>query len=255
MNAHDATAVLLAAGCARRLEELTRDRPKCLLEVGGRTLIEHQIQALREAGVEQVVVVVGFRAEMIRDLLGDSVRFVLNEVYDRTNSLYSLNLALPACSGPLILTNADVLFHPRLMKRLVDAPEPDALLFEPNTELGDEEMKVRLHEGRVLAMSKSLEAGSYEGENLGLLKFSPAGVKRVRLAAEDLIGQEQVNAWAPMAFDAICREYPIHGISCGTLPWIEIDFPEDLERARNVIWPRIAASLDRETHSAGMDQA
>ncbi|MFH0945206.1 MAG: phosphocholine cytidylyltransferase family protein [Planctomycetota bacterium] len=245
------TAVLLAAGCARRLVHLTRETPKCLLDVGGKTLIRHQLDAMRACGVDQFIVVVGFWAEKIRNHLGDSVRYVLNEVYDSTNSLYSLSLALPHVTGGMVLTNADVLFHPKLLSRLVTSPHPDALLYEPGEQLGAEEMKVRLEGARVTAMSKSMEPGTYHGENLGVLKFSAEGVRRLRAATDELIGKNELNAWAPMATDAICKEYPVHGISSGLLPWIEVDFPADLERARKLVWPRIKSVPELGSHCAG----
>lgn len=233
------TAILLAAGSARRLKELTKTQPKCLLEVGGKSLIEHQIDALRHAGVEEIVVVTGYFAEKIEARLGDTIRSVRNEVYDRTNSLYSLSLALPFCRGGVVLTNADVLFHPSLLGRLLHSPHEDALLYEPASHLGDEEMKIRIEDGRVTALAKTLEHGTYHGENLGVLKFGATGVERLREAASRLVDEGQVNAWAPMAFDAICADQPIMAVPIGSLPWVEIDFPEDLERARNQVWPEI----------------
>src|SRR5262245_15243198 len=161
------SAILLAAGCARRLKHLTADRPKCLLEVGGRTLIEHQIAALAAGGVRDVVVVTGYRAEQVEALCGATARFVRNPVFDTPTSLYSLHLALQELNAPraalaapsrartepgdaaggFVLTNADVLFHPELLARLLKSPHPDALLYEPSASLGDEEMKVRVVEG------------------------------------------------------------------------------------------------------------
>jgi len=244
MNRSPRTAILLAAGCARRLGALTEDRPKCLLDVGGKSLIEHQIASLRQLGVEEIVVVTGYFAEKVEQVLGTSIRSVRNEVYDKTNSLYSLHLAIPHAPDGFVLANADVLFHPRLLSNLLESPHADALLYEPQTALGDEEMKVRIEDGRVQAMSKTLPNGSYQGENLGVLKFSAAGAARVAASAAALVEAGDVNTWAPKAFDAICREYPIHAVPAAKRPWIEIDFPEDLERARKVVWPAIAKDLE-----------
>lgn len=234
------TAILLAAGCARRLGELTANRPKCLLEVGGKSLIEHQISALNSHGIKDVIVVTGYFAGMVEEVCASIARFVRNPVFDTTNSLYSLSLALPEARDGFILTNADVLFHPELLGRLVRSHHPDALLYEPNSALGEEEMKVRhTPEGRVLAMAKDLPLGTYQGENLGVVKFSADGVTRLAREVERLVGSGDVNAWAPKAFDAMCADHPIHAVSAAGLPWIEIDFPDDLERARTRTWPAI----------------
>lgn len=235
------TAILLAAGRARRLGSITDGLPKCLLEVGGRTLIEHQIAALREAGVRRIVVVTGYYAERVTTVCGRDVVSVENTIYDRTNSLYSLSLALQHGREGFVLTNADVLFDPELLRRLVDSPHADALLYEPNLLLGDEEMKVRLDGDTVTAMSKDLPAGSFHGENLGVLKFSAAGYRALAPVVRTLIAQNDVNAWAPKAFDTLCRDFPLHAVPTTGLPWIEIDFPADYDRAREITWPRIAA--------------
>lgn len=238
------TAILLAAGSAKRLKELTRERPKCLLEVGGKTLLDHQLSAMRLAGIEDFVLVTGFCAEAVeRAAAGPGVRFVRNPIYDRTNSIYSLHLALPAVKAGFVLTNADVLFHPRLLTRLLQDSAADALLMEPNRELGDEEMKVRIEGGRVRELAKDLTRGNYDGENLGVLKFSEPGARRLAREVARLVEAGDVNAWAPRAFSAMCGDHEIGAVPTAGLPWIEIDFPEDLERARRVTWPRIDATL------------
>lgn len=240
---HPTTAILLAAGCSRRLGALTETRPKCLLEVGGRSLIEHQLDAMRAAGVERFVIVTGYLADKVRATCGhQDVEYVQNDDYATTNSLYSLGLALARGAGGFVLTNADVLFDPELLIRLLRAPGPDALLFEPGEALGDEEMKVRVSpQGTVEAMAKSLPAGGYHGENLGVLKFSADAHARLTPIVDALLAENQANAWAPKAFDRLSQEHPIQAISSRGLPWIEIDFPEDLARAREVVWPRIRA--------------
>ena len=235
------TAILLAAGRARRLGSLTDDRPKCLLDVGGRTLIQHQLQALRAVGVTRVVVVTGYFADMVEAECGPGVTYVHNEIFDRTNSLYSLEMALHHGADGFFLTNADVLFDPALLRRLASTPHPDALLYEPARDLGEEEMKVRLQGDRVCAMSKELDKGTYHGENLGVLRFSRDGYRRLEPFVRRLVVGNEATAWAPLAFDAFSREHPLHAVSSEGSPWIEIDFPEDLERARTVVWPRIAS--------------
>jgi choline kinase len=241
LNEIPRTAVLLAAGCARRLGELTNDRPKCLLEVGGKALIEHQIDALRGLGVDDVLVVTGFCAEQVESRLGDRARYVRNDVYDTTNSLFSLHLALAEVPGAFVLTNADVLFHPDLLSRLLRAKAGDALLYEASRQLGDEEMKIRLDGEFVTALAKTLPQGTYHGENLGVLKFSARGRELLYAAASDLVARGDVNAWAPKALDAIASRLQIAAIPTAGLPWIEIDFPADLERARVEVWPKLAA--------------
>jgi choline kinase len=245
VNEAPRTAILLAAGSAKRLLDLTASRPKCLLDVGGSTLLEHQIRSLRRVGIDDIVVVTGYRAEMIENGYGADARFVRNPIFDTTNSLYSLHLALSEVRGGFVLANADVLFHPDLLARLVSSPHPDALLYERNPNLGDEEMKVRVVDGDVKALDKNLPPGSYDGENLGVVKFSARGAERLAIEVGKLVDDGQVNAWAPRAFHAMCGDHPIRAIATAGLPWIEIDFPADLVRAREQIWPLLERAVTK----------
>ncbi len=241
------TAILLAAGSSRRLQALTADRPKCLLDVGGKPLLGHQIAALHKAGIDRIVVVTGYQAARLEAFGGSELTYVHNEVYDRTNSLYSLSLAESHARAGFVLMNADVLFHPRLLEGLLDSPAPDALLYEPTRVagegLGEEEMKVRVEGGHVAAIAKDLPAGGYHGENLGVLKFSATGAAQLFRHVEALVAEQAVNAWAPKAYDRMIQVHPIAAVPTRGLPWIEIDFPEDLDRARTVVWPKIARDL------------
>ena len=234
-------AVILAAGESRRLGDLTRDIPKCVLEVAGRTLLGHQVVSLRAAGIERITVVVGHAEAVLREAGGPDLEYVVNVDYATTNSIYSLWLAREATAGGFVLLNGDVLFDPRLMARLVADPREDVLTYDPESVLEEEEMKLRLDGDRVVEMSKELPGASSDGENVGVLKFGAEGTEALFAQLETIIAAGTVKTWAPFAFDRLCRERPLYALSTDGLPWIEIDFPEDLARAREVVWPRIAA--------------
>ena len=147
-------AIILAAGRGRRLGACTNDRPKCLLQVGKRTLIEHQLEALESCGLNRVFVVVGYNAAAVKAKLGSTVEYVTNARHAETNSLYSLWLAREQARQGFVLLNADVLFDPEVLHRLLDSPYPDALAVERRNHFGREEMKVSLAGDRILALSK-----------------------------------------------------------------------------------------------------
>src|SRR5215208_5328158 len=137
-------AIILAAGKGTRLNGVDL-KPKCLFEVGGRTLIDRQVSALAEAQINEVVLVLGFEAERIRRLCRPTTSFVINSRFEETSSLYSLWLAREHLLDGFVVLNCDVLFHPQLLSRLLSSPFEDALLVDPidknNNHLGDEEMK------------------------------------------------------------------------------------------------------------------
>lgn len=233
-------AIILAAGTSRRLGGLTRSVPKCLLAIGGTTILDLQIATLKRAGIGDITIVTGFCDELVRRHCGPSYAYVRNDVFDRTNSIYSLWLALRERRGAVVVLNADVVFHPKILRALLDAEAPDALAISFQDGLGEEEMKVRVQDGRIVDIRKDMDPAEAHGENVGLVKFSAAGADALFAAADALVQAGVVRAWAPRAFQELCRTRPLYAVPTAGLPWIEIDFPEDLERARTEIYPAIS---------------
>ena len=133
-------AIILAAGKGTRLDGAAV-KPKCLVEIGGSTLLERQIETLRDANIRQIVVVVGFGAESIRAACDSEISFVENTRFATTSSMYSLWLAREHLLDGFVVLNSDVLFHPELLTRLLTAPHDDALLIDfvdkQNNQLGE----------------------------------------------------------------------------------------------------------------------
>lgn len=219
---------------------LTRDVPKCMLALGRRTLLDRQLDLLSGVGVEDVVVVTGHGAEAVRAACAERARCVHNPHYEATNSLYSLALAEGSVPDrAMLLLNSDVAIHPGLLRRLLDHPAENALLVDLDARLDGEAMKVVASAGRVVAIDKGLDPAVADGENVGVVKFGRAGRAALFRAARAILAEGRLNAWAPAAYQEMLPEAPIAAVPTGGLPWIEIDFPEDLERAEREIVPRI----------------
>jgi choline kinase len=235
--------VILAAGKGSRLNGTAGDKPKCLVEIGGVTLLERQIRALEHAGIEDVVVVVGCQAERVRKACGSRITYVENGRFSETNSLYSLWTARALLSNGFVVLNCDVLFHPTLLDGLLATHMDAALLIdyhEPgDAPLGDEEMKVQVRGGRVVDMSKTMDPAEADGENVGIVKFGPKSAPHLVAIMERLIEAGGLREWAPRAFREFARQKPLHAIGTGGYPWIEIDFPEDYRRAVQEVLPAI----------------
>ncbi len=235
--------VILAAGRGARLNGGRGDMPKCLVTLGGETMLSRNIRVLRAAGICDIVVVVGCASETVRRTCPD-VTFVENEIFAQTNSLYSLWLSRTLLTDGFVVMNCDVLLHPQLVEDLVGAPHEDALLLayrDEGTVYGEEEMKVRVRRGRVADISKAMDPDEADGENVGVVKFGAEGARLLVEKLNALVAAGERTAWVPRAFKAFAQERPLHVIGTRGYPWIEIDFPEDYRRAVEVVLPQIDA--------------
>lgn len=238
--------IILAAGKGSRLNGTAGDKPKCLVEIGGSSLVERQIEALRLAGIDDVAVVVGCQSDRVRRVCGRGVEFVENTRFAQTNSLYSLWLARPLLCDGFIVMNCDVLFHPQMLADLVTARYEDALLVAYReadaAPFGDEEMKVKVRAGRVVDIAKTLAADDADGENVGIVKFGASGAQRLIAILDGRVAGGHLRDWAPRAFDEFAKSRPLYALGTRGYPWIEIDFPEDYQHAVNVVLPEIEES-------------
>jgi choline kinase len=240
--------IVLAAGRGARLNGGSGDMPKCLVTLGGETMLSRNVRLLRAAGIDDIVVIVGCAAETVRRSVPD-VRFVHNERFAQTNSLYSLWLARAELRDGFVVMNCDVLFHPQLLDDLLTARHEDALLLayrDAATVYGDEEMKVRVRGGRVTDISKTMAPADADGENLGIVKFGPGGARLLIDKMDALVAAGEHKAWVPRAFRDFAQERPLHVIGTRGYPWIEIDFPDDYRRAVEVVLPEIERDLTSE---------
>ncbi len=241
-------AVILAAGVGGRLAPLTRDLPKCLLPVGGRSLLERMLGALADAGVDEAVLVVGHRKERIRAAVGSRfgrlpVRYVENPDY-RQRSLLSLWCARDLLDGDVLIMDADVLFDPELLTRLVTSPLPSALLLDRDFRDTGEEVKLYARGPRVVAMGKRIvppPPHDAVGEGVGFFKCAAAHVPALLACLDELRQEAGGEAEYEPALDRLLRRIEVGWVDVAGLPWTEVDFVEDLERAEREILPRIEA--------------
>lgn len=235
--------IILAAGKGSRLNGTAGESPKCLVRAGGLSLVERQIRALRAAGVDDITLVVGCQAERVRQVCGQGVTYIENTRYAQTNSLYSLWMARPLLYEGFVVLNCDVVFHPALLDDLLASRQENALLLgyreESQPPYGDEEMKVKVRGGRVIDMSKDMDPAEADGENLGIVKFGARDAAALVEIMDRLIAAGGVRDWAPRAFAVFAQTHPLFAVGTRGLPWIEIDFPEDYDRAVREVLPAI----------------
>ena len=241
-------AVILAAGKGSRLTDTIGDKPKCLLRLGDKTLIERQIEALRNVGIDDIVAIVGCQHDRVKRTCGRRIAYIENARYAQTNSLYSLWLARPLLLDGFVVLNCDVLFHPQLLTDLLTARYEDALLMSDSGDtLGDEEMKVKVRRGAVVDITKTMPPAEADGENVGIAKFGTAGARLMAGVLDVRVAAGGLREWVPHAFADFARMRALHVVGTRGYPWTEIDFPEDYEHAVGVVLPAIERDDDAVT--------
>ena len=237
-------AVILAAGVGRRLHTLTQHHPKCLIPIGGKTLLVRYLEALKHVGVSQVTIVVGYKQELIREAVASwtgsmPVNFLVNEDYER-GSIVSLWVARPALDDDTVIMDADVLFHPSILERLVGSSHPNVLLMDDTVVQETEECMVVVREGRVIALSKQMpETYDEAGEGVGFLRLSRQDAPNLLKSVEQRISQGLLDMEYEDALRDFFQATPVGVEKIGGLPWIEIDFPDDVVHAQNDVLPKL----------------
>lgn len=234
-------AVILAAGRGSRLKNAIDNGSKCLANVGGHPLIEHQLSLLAQAGIRRVAVVTGYGARAVCEFVGERAEFIHNNAWARTNSLYSLQLCRDWVTGPLVVMNCDVLMHPDVLRRLLEHPG-NAFAYDSSSGIDDEHMKVELEGEYLNSISKQLASERCQGENVGILYFEKRAARLLFREAEALLRARNKHMWVAAAVEKVAHFIPLRAIDVADLSWIEIDFPHDLDLARRVIWPRISSA-------------
>lgn len=235
-------AVILAAGMAKRLRPLTNDRPKCLLQVGDRCLLQRTMDALHANGIDEWVVVTGYRDNMIREFLDDhypqnNISYVDNEVYEETNNIYSLWLARNYARGnDIVLLDSDILFDPILIENLLKVEGP--ALSVNRHELGDEEMKVVVdREGRITEISKTCRPEEAMGESVGIEKMTADYTTALFAELDQMIEQEGlVDIFYERAFERLIPQgHTFRVVDTTDIFSMELDTVEDFQHAKEVI--------------------
>ena len=234
--------VILAAGMAKRLRPLTDTMPKCLLKVGGRTLLERTVDAMHQAGITEFVVVTGYRGDMIRDFLMAhfqqfSFHFLHNADYEHNNNIYSLWMAGKVVRGEdFLLMDSDILCDPAAVVRIAD--ENTAALAVNRHECGEEEMKVVVDSDmRITEISKTCRPEDAMGESVGIEKITADYSEALYKELDQMILEEKlIDIFYERAFERLIPQgHTFRVVDTSSYFSYEIDTPEDYEHVKNQI--------------------
>lgn len=217
-------AILLAAGQGKRLSDFNPDgRPKSLLEFGGKSLLARQLQCLFESGVRHVELVVGYEAEQIIEHVGTlqqrpDVSFAFNPGYGNGSVISLLAARERLLSGhPLLLMNADVLFHPHILQRLVRSGHANVTLLDQAAAPGVK------------------AAGFYRFDAATAAEIATACAHYADEGLTDVSHEDVVRE----VMQGSAERSAVEDIS--GLPWLDLNAPADIERAVKEVLPAIRA--------------
>lgn len=244
-------AIILAAGQGKRLNKKTKDKPKCLVEVGGGTILSKITLALREAGINDISLVRGYKREMFND---PSIRYYDNLSYKTTNMLYSLYIAKEELNDVCIISYSDIIYEPWAVEVLLKDSNDISLLVDVDWKahydgrkchpVGEAEL-VCLEDGRMVRFGKGIKPKEAYGEFVGLMKLSKKGVEILysqlkclepRFKSDDKSRFHQAINIKHAYLTDMFQELVERGFYLANVDikggWYEIDTEEDLERVK-----------------------
>ena len=238
-------ALIIGAGQGRRLLPLTEEEPKALLNIGGKSLLEWQVSALIECGIEDIVFLAGFNLPAVDRSLEQlrrrypAARFsrVYNPFYNLADNLATCWMARQEMTGDFLLLNSDTLFsRPVLETLLASAPAPISLGVDHKDRYDDDDMKVQLDGTRLLDIGKKLPAERVQGESIGMLYFRGEGGARFVAALEDCMTKpEALRQWYLSVIAALAPQVHIQAVTISGNPWCEVDYPVDVQNAKRMV--------------------
>jgi len=253
-------AIILSAGQGSRLGHLTAEQPKCLIHFAGRSLLDRQLDTLAACGVDEAVVVTGFRDDQIEACLarrtsGPRVRTLFNPFYQVADNLGSLFIAREELGGDVLVWNGDTLVSEALMARVLANSGRDGICvtIDRKDRYDEDDMKVVAGEdGRLRAIGKRIDAG-VNAESIGLLAFRGMGAPRFRDAIERAMRTgEGTTIWYLRVIHHLAQKGEVWTLDIAGEEWGEVDFPEDVAGAEALAagWDSLAEGEQRKAAAA-----
>jgi choline kinase len=234
-------AIILSAGQGSRLGHLVDERPKCLIDFNGRSLLDRQLDTLAANGVREAVVVTGFHDDRVEEALakrsgGPAVRTIYNPFYKVADNTGSLYMAREELSGDCLVWNGDTLVSNPLMSRVVSNERSGiCVTIDRKPGYDEDDMKVVEEGGRLKAIGKRLSLDAVNAESIGLLAFRAGGAERFREAIEGALRTpEGTTIWYLRVIHHLAQQSEVWTLDIDGEEWGEVDFPQDVEAAREL---------------------
>ncbi|MGE0007283.1 MAG: sugar phosphate nucleotidyltransferase [Parvibaculaceae bacterium] len=236
--------VILGAGQGKRLLPLTAEIPKALLDIGGRPLIGRQIDAFAACGVTEFVVVIGYGAGRMEEALAQmarekqvGIKTIFNPFYAVADNLASCWMARHEMKGEFIQVNGDNLFKADLVTVLLEAPlAPVTVAINHKPAYDADDMKVMMDGERLTEIGKTLPSETVDAEAIGFYVFRAEGAEAYADTLDRAMREPSgLKQWFPAAIGMLAKRVPVHTVALDGIQWCEVDFPVDLQQARQLV--------------------
>lgn len=227
-------AIIMAAGKGSRLGSLTKGNPKSFVEIKEKKLIEYNLRLLQIYGIDEIIIVTGFKCEAFEELTKDmeNVHLIYNPFYEMVNVLGSFYMGMRELRDDFIYLHADTLCEPAIFEKLVNM-DADVVLPVEYKKCDDEAMKVRSEHGKIVQITKQMPLDMAEGEFIGMAAFRKEIVPSLKEKVKQLLKEKEFAAYFESAIQRLLDEenFEVKAVSTEGAFWAEIDYMEDYEKA------------------------
>ena len=225
--------IILAAGTGSRLGSVTKNIPKSLIKIKGKSIIDYQIKQFERLKIKKIIIVTGFASAMMQKKLGVKFKYVVNKKYKTTNNIYSLWLARHHLVEETIITFADLIMSKNIIRKIVKSKKNYSLAIDTSRIL-DGTMKVKVKSNRLLKIGKSVKKNA-NGNFIGVAKIKKNKIKSFRNSLNNIIIKKKKDYYTEVFNYLIKKDQAINYIDVKPDFWAEIDNRQDLEKLKKEI--------------------
>ena len=224
-------ALILAAGRGTRMGGI--DKPKCLLDIGGTSIINNQIKNFKNLGINRIFIVTGYNSELIHSHLNGDFVFLHNNDYINTNNLHSVWTAKDSLDDDFICVYGDLLFHKEILENCIQNDNDICLVIEKNVR--SETMKVKIENNLIVEVNKSISQDLADGNFIGMAKFKKSMIPVLFNEISLLVENGNLKSYYTSAIESLIKkDKKINFVETNNFPWMDIDEEQELAEAKKI---------------------
>ena len=243
-------AIIMAAGIGKRLHALNLNKPKCLINIGGTTLIRRSVNLLVSKGISDITVIVGYKSDLIRNELNNNIAYFENPEFHITNSIKSLWYAKDLLEGDVLLLNGDLYYEHDILDYAINQTNPVVMLAD-STRIDKADYRFGFSGNQINRFGKHLTNQETDGEYVGIVRIDQSFIKTFKQTLEDMITAGKSNIWwEDVLYSFIEKNIPIHYFDVAGTFWSEVDTLQDYNYLQNWITSQDTPGTPRTVQSA-----